>query len=579
MRTQAFEFCQKAISSDSDTPILQTDASDYGIGGYLYTVRDDKVRVVRFFSKKECYGLYYGVKLFEAELDGRYFILATDHMNLTYINTVLTGKVLRWKLYLQDKNFDFTYVKGKSLRQFVPDALSRLCENNMSPQQLSAMLASLQPIVKIPLDVYKEIARVHNSAVGHWGLMICKKRLNNASISDRMITQFIRQCPCCQVMSRLKVPILTHPFTCASYNPFEVIHLDHIGPLKKDDHGYEYILVLIDAFSRWIELFPTKSTTALETATCVFQHFGRFGAPEVVHTDRGPAFHNELIEQLLKLSGVEQSLTTAYSKEENAIVERANQEVLRHLNAILFDVRVHNAWSFDQLPMVQRIMNTVEKTTTGITPAELILNNSIRLSPHILAAPAARDRSSRVALSDTLDSWIEKQHTLLKAARANQLNSDFHLLVEYDPRITEYPIHSYVLFTPPVGRSNKLLPRHRGPYQVMEKTDSIYTIEDLVSGKRITTHIHNLRPFVYDPDRTSPHTVAQHNEQEFVIESVLAHRGDRNRRSTLEFHIRWAGFGEAHDSWEPYKALLHTTRLHDYLRAHQMKTLIPKEYK
>ena len=25
------------------------------------------------------------------------------------------------------------------------------------------------------------------------------------------------------------------PFTCASYNPFEVIHLDHIGPLKVDD--------------------------------------------------------------------------------------------------------------------------------------------------------------------------------------------------------------------------------------------------------------------------------------------------------------------------------------------------------
>ena len=136
-----------------------------------------------------------------------------------------------------------------------------------------------------------------------------------------MITQFIRQCPCCQVMSRLKIPIRTHPFTCASYNPFEVIHLDHIGPLPKDDHGYEYILVLIDAFSRWVELFPTKTTTALETATCVFQHFGRFGTPEVMHTDRGPAFHNELIEQLLQLSGMERSLATAYSKEENAIVE------------------------------------------------------------------------------------------------------------------------------------------------------------------------------------------------------------------------------------------------------------------
>ena len=69
------------------------------------------------------------------------------------------------------------------------------------------------------------------------------------------------------------------------------------------------------------------------------------------------------------MSGTEQSLNTAYSSEENGIVERVNQEVLRHLNAILFDSRVHDRWSYEQLPMVQRIMNTVEKTSTGVTPA------------------------------------------------------------------------------------------------------------------------------------------------------------------------------------------------------------------
>ena len=35
----------------------------------------------------------------------------------------------------------------------------------------------------------------------------------------------------------------------------EVLHLDHIGPLTKDAHGNEYILVIFDAFSRWVELF------------------------------------------------------------------------------------------------------------------------------------------------------------------------------------------------------------------------------------------------------------------------------------------------------------------------------------
>ena len=126
-------------------------------------------------------------------------------------------------------------------------------------------------------------------------------------------------------MKRLCIPIRTHPFTCASYNPFEALLLDHIGPLKTDDKGYSYILAIIDAFSRWVELFPTTSVCPYETASCLFHHFGRFGTPALVGTDH--------------------SLSTAYSKEENGIVERANQEVLRHLTAILFDKRVSHAKS------------------------------------------------------------------------------------------------------------------------------------------------------------------------------------------------------------------------------------------
>ena len=95
--------CQELyFLKDTETPILQTDASDYGIGGYLYMIVNHQVRVLRFFSKSlvgsqlnwsarenECYGIYYGVKLFED----------LYHMNLTYINVAFTGKVLRWKMY------------------------------------------------------------------------------------------------------------------------------------------------------------------------------------------------------------------------------------------------------------------------------------------------------------------------------------------------------------------------------------------------------------------------------------------------------------------------------------------------
>ena len=85
-----------------------------------------------------------------------------------------------------------------------------------------------------------------------------------------------------------------------------------------------------------MELFPTKTTTAIGTASVILNHIGRFGSPEVINTDQGPAFHNELVTELLRLGGIQQSFTTAYSSEENGIVERANQEVLRHLHALLY---------------------------------------------------------------------------------------------------------------------------------------------------------------------------------------------------------------------------------------------------
>jgi len=84
--------------------------------------------------------------------------------------------------------------------------------------------------------------------------------------------------------------------------PFEVLAMDHIGPLMADDDGHQYILVLIDAFSRWVELYPTKGVTADETAKCIFKHLGRFGAPEKVITNRGTPFHNELVSELIQMS-------------------------------------------------------------------------------------------------------------------------------------------------------------------------------------------------------------------------------------------------------------------------------------
>ena len=166
---------------DTATPILQTDASNYGIIGpqLNWSVRE-----------KEC---------FEDLLDNRPFILNTDHMNLTYISVTLTGKVMRWKLYLQDKDFHLCHVPGKEVYQGVPDALSRLCKSHMPVKQdaetrkkTTSTLSALQPKQHHSDEVYDRIAAVHNSSMGHWGQAKCRAKLNDASVTDRMINTSIR---------------------------------------------------------------------------------------------------------------------------------------------------------------------------------------------------------------------------------------------------------------------------------------------------------------------------------------------------------------------------------------------------
>jgi hypothetical protein len=138
-------------------------------------VKNRQVRVIRFFSEslvgsqlnwsakeKECYDIYYGVKLFEDLLDNRYIILKTDHKNFTYLYVTFTGKVLRWKLYLKDKEFDLFHVPGKEEHQFVHDALSRLCANNILPLA-DRRIVALRPVMVLPPDIHARLSRVHYS--------------------------------------------------------------------------------------------------------------------------------------------------------------------------------------------------------------------------------------------------------------------------------------------------------------------------------------------------------------------------------------------------------------------------------
>eukprot|EP00975_Prorocentrum_lima_P023742 4996338-Prorocentrum_lima.AAC.1 len=71
-----------------------------------------------------------------------------------------------------------------------------------------------------------------------------------------------------------------------------------------------------------------------------------------------------------------------------------------------------------------------------------------------------------------------------------------------------------------------------------------------------------------------------HDQEEFEIAAIVAHQGDKRRRDSMWFLVKWKGYDDSYDSWLPYANLRDTEQLLDYLRLHKMKSLInPKHRK
>ena len=118
--------------------ILQTDASDQGLGVALIQHDKDGDHVVAYASRsltdsekkysvteKECLAIVWGVEKMRPYLEGYRFTVLTDHQSLRWLHSIKSpsGRLARWSIFLQQFDFEIKYRQGILNR--VADALSR----------------------------------------------------------------------------------------------------------------------------------------------------------------------------------------------------------------------------------------------------------------------------------------------------------------------------------------------------------------------------------------------------------------------------------------------------------------------
>jgi hypothetical protein len=352
----------------------------------------------------------------------------------------------------------------------------------------------------------------------------------------------------------------------------QCINIDTIGPIPADSEGYAYILVVIDTFTRFVGLYALKDTSAEQAVLAILQHIGLFGCPAEIKTDNGSQFSNQLMQEIISLLGTRHALTLAYSKEENAIVERSNKEVMRYIRAFAFEFNNHERWRRD-LPFANRIMNSSIHESIGVSPAQLLFGNAVNLDQGIFLPIPQTMLDADVALSTITSDMLNMQNKLLLKAAQLQSDRNHHHLQSRPADVTEFPVNSFVLSDypdNPLGlrkAPTKLHTLLKGPLRVVTNVGSDYTLLNLATNKLEHHHVKQLRQFRYDPTRVNPVDIANRDYQLFNVARIIAHAGDPTRKSSLDFLVRWEGYDAANDLWLPWKELRDNVKLHDYCRA------------
>lgn len=597
---------------DYEKPIfVATDASVSGVGGVLYQLDDaQNPQIVCFVSKGlndvqskwstieiECFAIFFVLNKIQQYVRGHNFVLLTDHKNLKWLYNSQVPKLVRWSLFLQEFTFDIQYIPGPD--NVVSDALSRMLEDfKHLPVDHDAFHKKIHAIgvanqyddeVITSTEGLQLLADVHNDIGGHIGITASLRLLRDRGYEWSGMAvdvyDYIQRCITCQKVKGNKQTSLVGDFrSLTTYDPFYEISLDTLGPYPIDSEGNQYIMSVVDSFTRYTELVAVKDKSSASAAHVLLQIFKRYGSPVRIRSDGGGEFVNEMIAKYLELLKVEHVKTLPYRPQANALVERRNKDVNDHLRAICFDRHDYN-WS-KYLPCVQRILNSAYHSSLGVSPNELIYGGRINLNRNLVGLDHGEIpvNASLLGKGDYFEMMYKQEESYMR-------NSLLHLQSVVENRRTRavkgdvlnvgdlvkvsHPLTPFQRNDDAVG---KLQVRWMGPRKIMERHHNTYKLMDYVSGKADWFDISRIERFFTREALSIQQiiAIAARDRDEWPIENIIDYRrssGGSNKKG-YQFRVRWRGFDSEEDTWEDYMRVRDTEAFTQFVAHHpKLKTL------
>lgn len=478
----------------------------------------------------EAAALIFGLRKFRVFIYGTRVIVRTDHQPLTALcnQEQPSARMMRWVMEMQEYQLKIEYIKGNT--NAGADGLSRMpqpssndsaskgalqyqrvimaigqatteAQDDLEDELRLAvetlrqgqptppyMLIGEQLFVKgndarIRLVVAKQLRRLlfdqlHNGKLAAHAnankmvQMLCKDYFWPGMASD--IKKWTKACFTCLMFNSMKVP--TPPLKpYRPTRPREICGTDllHFG---KSDNGYEWVLVVIDLFTKWGYAYPLRSK-AEASQTLLEEFFLKEGVlPRTLLSDNGLEYANDDLLRICKEMGVEQVFTKGYLCRENGCCERLN-ETLQHFMRKRGTVKPQ--WE-SQLPYALFYYNRLPHEATGVSPYLLETGEEPKFPGTLLGTQSPFNRPYYGEGDEYLSSFMHNMRELYRMvqerrdkylARAKGYYDKSHAV---QPSLLE--LGDRVLIRKPRERAShnnsKFASEWCGPYRVVDTSDN-----------------------------------------------------------------------------------------------------------